>query len=98
MESPPYSLQNPLRLKDNDTKNDLGSIDGLRVFSTEDTITVSGYIRERDPKNWLGNWTYKYAGTFSTTLAAKILTSPYEIQVVQKKDCQLRLDIGLDIY
>lgn len=94
----PYSLQTPLKLKDNDTKQGLGVIDGLRVFSEEDTITVSGYIRERDPKNWLGKWTYKYAGTFSTTLAAKTLTSPYEIQVVEKKDCQLRLGIGISVY
>ena len=98
LKNPPYSITNPLMMTNNDVKNNLGSIEGIRILGANDTITVNGYVRERDPKNFLRRWTYKYDGTFSKVLPAKVLQTPEVITVLDEKDCQVKLGVKIVTY
>jgi hypothetical protein len=95
--NPRHSLSSPLRLADNSESQEenLGKINNIKILKEDDTILFSGYVRERDQRNILFRWTYKYDGVFSKSIA--ISKAKDEIQVINYPDCDVTLHFSIRV-
>lgn len=92
---PLHTIKSPLRLEDNSnsTEVNLGKINNLKILGKEDIILFTGYVRERDPRNILLRWTYKYDGVFSKSIPVSQVSDV--IQVIDEPDCNVKIHVSI---
>lgn len=95
--NPRHTLSSPLRLADGaESKGgSLGIIKNIKILKGDETISLSGYIRERDQMNIFFNWTYKYDGVFTKTMTISKIKD--EIKVIDYPDCDVTLHVSVRV-
>jgi hypothetical protein len=91
--NPLYTLSSPLKLSDNSRSQALGKIMNIEIVDIDDTISLNGYIRERDQKNILLRWTYEYDGVFSKSLM--VSQKQDTIHVIDYPKCNVKLSVSI---